>query len=134
VFLGQNGATGNIVLSFALRNRGTTTCHTYGWPGVEFLGSGGHGLQTKSRRVTRDALGSVSASVIALSPGQSASFRVIAPDQNTRGGTAGCETADGLRIIAPDDTAMLSVPIPGGAYECAVATVSALEPGDGATG
>jgi hypothetical protein len=130
VYLGQNGATGNVVLSFALRNRGTATCHTYGWPGVEFLGSEGQGLQTQSKRVTKDILGSTPASVITLAPGRQASFRVVAPDQNRSGGTSGCETADALRIIAPDDAARMSVEIPGGAYECASATVSPLQPGD----
>jgi hypothetical protein len=134
VFLGQNGASGRVVLSFALRNRGNATCHTYGWPGVEFLGAGGQALRTQSRRVTADVLGSTPASVIALAPGEWASFRVIATDQNSRGGTAGCETAHALQIIAPDDTTPISVAIPGGAYECAVATVSALQAGDVAGG
>jgi hypothetical protein len=132
VYLGQDGATGNVVLSFALRNRGTATCHTYGWPGVEFLGTGGQGLQTQSKRVTKDILGSTPASVITLAPGRQASFRVVAPDQNASGGSAGCETADALQIIAPDDAARMSVRIPGGAYECASATVSPLQPGDAA--
>ena len=130
VFLGQNGATGRVVLSFALRNRGNATCHTYGWPGVEFLGAGGQGLRTQSRRVTSDMLGSTPASVVALAPGEWASFRVIATDQNASGGTAGCEMAHALQIIAPDDTTRISVGIPGGAHECSVATVSALQSGN----
>lgn len=134
VFLGQNGATGRVVLSFALRNRGTTTCHTYGWPGVEFLGAGGRWLPTQSRRVTRDAVGPTPASVIALAPGEWASFRVIATDQSSSGGTTGCDTADALRVVAPDDTDPMSVKIPGGAYECSVATVSALQSRDAAAG
>ena len=132
VFLGQNGATGRVVLSFALRNRGTTTCHTYGWPGVEFLGAGGRWLPTQSTRVSKDAVGPTPASVIALAPGQWASFRVIATDQSSRG--AGCDTAHALRIIAPDDTDPMSVGIPGGAYECSLATVSALQSRDAAAG
>jgi hypothetical protein len=134
VFLGQNGATGRVVLSFALRNRGTTTCHTYGWPGVEFLGAAGWWLPTRSTRVTKDAVGPAPASVIALAPGQWASFRVITSDQNSSGGTTGCDTAHALQIIAPDDTAKLSVEIPGGAYECSAVTVSALQSRDEAAG
>ena len=134
VFMGQNGATGNVVLSFALRNRGSSICHIYGWPGVEFLGAGGQGLRTHSRRVTRDLLGSTPASVIALAPGMWASFRVVATDQSSGGGsTAGCQVAHALQIIAPDDAGMMSVGIPGGAYECMVTTVSALQPGNAAT-
>jgi hypothetical protein len=129
VYLGQNGATGNVVLSFALRNRGTATCHTYGWPGVEFLGADGQALRTRSRRVTKDILGSTSASVITLEPGREASFRMIAPDEDARGGTAGCRTAHALQIIPPDDTTTISVQIPDGVYECTAATVSPLQPG-----
>jgi hypothetical protein len=130
VFLGQDGATGDVVLSFALRNRGSAICHTYGWPGVKFVGAGGQGLTTRSRRVTSDILGSTPASLIALAPGRWASFRVVATDQNSNGGTAGCEMAHALQIIAPDDTGKLSVGIPGGAYECSAVTISALQPGD----
>ena len=130
VFLGQNDATGNVVLSFALRNHGSATCHTYGWPGIEFIGTGGRPLPTKSRRVTRDVLGSAPASVIALPPGMWASFRIVATDQNSSGGSAGCETAHSLQIVTPDDGGTMSIGIPGGAYECMVTTVSALQPGD----
>ncbi len=42
-FLGSNGAAGTIVLGFALKNTGSTTCHTYGWPGVELLSASGGG-------------------------------------------------------------------------------------------
>ncbi len=37
-------------------------------------------------------------------PGEWASFRVIATDQGSSGGTTGCDTADALRVVAPDDT------------------------------
>jgi len=132
VYLGQDGATRDVVLSFALRNRGTATCHTYGWPAVKFLGAGGRGLRTQSRRVTKDILGATPASVITLAPGRQASFRVIAPGGDPGGGGAGCATAHALRIIAPDDTARMSVRIPGGAHECVSATVSPLQPGGSA--
>lgn len=134
VFLRRDGATGKVVLSFALRNRGTATCHTYGWPGVEFLGAGGRGLQTQSRRVTRDMLGATPASVITLTPGRWASFRVIATDHRSRRDAARCRLAHALQIAVPGDAGRIRIEIPGGAYECSTATVSALQAGDAASG
>ncbi len=67
VYLGSNGAAGTIVLGFALKNTGSTTCHTYGWPGVQFLSSSGAALPTGSVRTTGDVVGSTPAS--ALTPG-----------------------------------------------------------------
>jgi hypothetical protein len=48
------------------------------------------------------------------------------------GVSAGCTTAYGLQVIAPNDTATLRVQIPNGASECGATTVSPVEPGDSA--
>lgn len=127
-FLGQQGATGHGELGFALRNTGSGRCGTFGFPGVLFLDRSGAPLPTASTRSTHDFFGSVPAVALVIAPGQSASFRLGV----THGisSSAGCTTAYGLQVIAPNDTATLRVTIPQGAYECGTATVSPLRPGD----
>lgn len=123
-----NGALGNIVASFALRNTGSATCHTYGYPGVQFVDHTGDALPTSAVRVTRDILGPATPTRIELAPGQLASFRIVAT-KNESG--AGCATAAGLQAIAPDDTATMRTTIPDGLYECQRVTLTPLIPGNG---
>ena len=129
-YLGQNGATGNIVLEFALRNTGTSPCHTYGYPGVQFLGKAGEKLTTTPSHTTSDLLGSTRLGTVSLAPGSDASFRLVAATDAAN--PADCTTAYGLQVIAPDDTAPMHVTFPQGIYECARTTVSPLQPGTAA--
>ena len=126
-FIAQNGATGNVVLEFALRNVGAAACHTYGYPGVEFRSKSGAPLPTTPTHTTEDLLGSTQLQAITLAPGQQASFRLVAATDAQGGGS--CPTAAALQVIAPDDTAPLTIAIPGGAYECGRTTVSPLQTG-----
>lgn len=128
-YLGSNGAAGTIVLGFALKNTGSADCHTYGWPGVEFLSASGQALATNATRTTGDVVGSTPASVLTLEPGQEASFRMVASDIAVGGGN--CPTASALQIIAPDDTATMKVSVPGIAA-CGKATVSPMMAGESA--
>ncbi len=125
--LGSQGATGNGVLGFALRNVSAQACRTYGYPGVLFLAGSGGALSTQSTRVTSDLLGSAPVQALILNPGQSASFRLIV--SHGSGSASLCATAAALQIIPPDDTASLRVAIPNGAYECGTVTVTPLQPG-----
>ena len=126
-YLGGQGATGHGELGFELRNTSTTPCHTYGYPGVLFLDKSGVGLRTIPMHTTQDYFGATPLISLTVNPQQSVSFRLGV----THGiaSTAGCTTAYGLQVIAPDDTAMLHTAIPGGAYECRTVTVSPLRPG-----
>ena len=128
-FLGQNGATGNIVLEFALRNVGSTPCHTYGYPGVQFLGKVGAPakLPTAPTHTTSDLLGSTRLATVTVAPGQDMSFRIVV----STNAPTGCQTAYGLQIIAPDDTVPITVAFPG-VYECSRTTVSPIQAGSGA--
>lgn len=122
---------GHGVLSFELRNSSKHSCHTFGYPGVEFEDAAGHPLATKSVRTTHDFAGSAPERALVLAPGQSASFRLVV----THGAVPGsiCATAAALQVIAPDDTATLHVSIPqGGAFECGTATVTPLQAGSSA--
>jgi len=126
-FLGGQGATGHGELGYALRNITSTSCRTYGFPGVLFLDRSGAALPTDSTRTTNDFFGSVPAKPLVIAPGASVSFRLGV----THGisSSAGCTTAYGLQVIPPNDTATLRVSMPQGAYECGTATVSPLAAG-----
>jgi hypothetical protein len=128
--LGGNGATGHIELGFALRNTSSGACHTYGYPGILFLGAGGKPLPTNTTRTTHDFFGSLPLAALTVAPGQEASFRVGTSD--VTGSGPSCTTAHALQVIAPDDTATLRVTLQNGTYECGTATVSPLQPGTSA--
>lgn len=129
-FLGSNGAAGTIELGFALKNTGSTTCHTYGWPGVELVDSHGNALPTSATRTTTDLLGDTPAAVLTLKPGEQASFRLVASDFASGGGD--CPNASALQIYAPDDTVTMKVSISGGVPACGKATLSPMMPGGSA--
>jgi hypothetical protein len=129
-FLGQQGAAGHGELGFALRNTSAAGCSTGGYPGVQFLDRAGGPLPTTPTHTTSDVFGHLALEALAVPPGHSVSFRLGA--SHGVGSDAGCTTAYGLQIIAPNDTATLRVQIPGGASECGTTTVSPVRPGDSA--
>jgi hypothetical protein len=129
-FLGQQGATGHGELGFALRNSGSGSCSTVGYPGVQFLGDGGAALPTTPTHTTSDFFGHTAVHSLTVAPGQTVSFRLGVTHGESS--DAGCTTASALRVIAPNDTATLTTPIPDGAAECATVTVSPLQAGEAA--
>ncbi len=128
--LGQQAAMGHGEIGVALRNTGSVTCHTFGYPGVLFLDKSGHALPTIPTHMTHDYFGTAPEIGINVAPGQSVSFRLGV----THGinGTQGCSTAYGLQVIPPNDTATLRTTIPGGAYQCRTVTVSPVRQGTSA--
>lgn len=131
-YAGEDDAAGHGLLKFSLKNVGSAPCHTYGFPGVQFLDSHGAALATVPHHITSDYFGPAPEGEVTISPGQIASFRIGV----THGAVPGsvCTTAYGLQAIPPDDTATLHVSIPSGAYECRDANVSPIEPGPTAYG
>jgi hypothetical protein len=129
-YLGGQGATGHGLLGFALRNTLSTSCTTYGYPGVLFLGKSGAPLPTSPTHTTNDFFGHSRLGDVVVDPGQTTSFRLGVTHGMTS--TAGCTTAYGLQVIPPNDTATLRVLIPGGVLECGTATVSPMQPGTSA--
>jgi hypothetical protein len=125
--LGQQGATGHGEIGVALQNTGSSTCHTFGYPGVLFLDKAGRALPTVPTHTTHDFFGTAPEVGINVAPGASVSFRLGV----THGinGTQGCSTAYALQVIPPNDTATLRTSIPGGAYQCRTVTVSPVRPG-----
>jgi Protein of unknown function (DUF4232) len=129
-FLGQQGATGHGELGFALRNTGNAGCSTIGYPGMQFLDRAGGALPTTPTHTTNDFFGHTSLHPLTLAPGQSASFRLGVT--HGAGSSTACTTTYAVQVIAPNDTATLKAAIPGGAAECATATVSPLVAGSAA--
>jgi Protein of unknown function (DUF4232) len=133
-YLGGQGATGHGELGFSLTNTGSASCHTYGYPGVEFLSSSGAALPTDSTRTTSDFFGSLPEHELTVAPGAEISFRLgVTHVAQGSDSASGCVTAAELQVIPPDDTHTLVVTIPdGGAYECGTTTVSPVQPGTSA--
>lgn len=129
-FLGQQGATGHGELGFALRNTGSSSCNTIGYPGIQFLSKSGAPLPTKPTHTQSDFFGHSPLKELIVAPGQVVSFRLGV----THGiaSSSGCTTAYGLQVIPPNDTASVHVSIPDGATECGTATVSPLQAGTSA--
>jgi hypothetical protein len=129
-YLGGQGATGHGELGFALKNTSSSGCVTGGYPGIQFLAKDGSALATTPQHTTDDFFGHLPLQHVTLQPGQSASFRLGV--SHGGGVSTGCATADGLQVIAPNDTATLRVQIPNGASECGTTTVSPMQPGTSA--
>ncbi|MHB1835662.1 MAG: DUF4232 domain-containing protein [Solirubrobacteraceae bacterium] len=129
-FLGGQGATGHGELGFELRNTGDATCTTGGYPGIQFLDSSGAALPTTPQHTTDDFFGHVPLRQLTIAPGESFSFRLGV--SHGQASSAGCQTAYGLQVISPNDTATLRVKIPNGASECGATTVSPVAAGTSA--
>jgi len=125
--LGSNGAMGHVVVTFSLRNTGERTCHSYGFPGVQFMAGKDQPVPTHATRTVHDFAGDTPLKAITLAPGQSAEFRVVLSDVANR--RLRCVTADALQIIAPDDTVPMLATLQNPVSVCGgQATVSPLEP------
>jgi len=128
-FLGKEGATGHGEVGFALRNISGHQCHTYGYPGILFLGKAGNALPTTPTHTTIDFFGTTTEAELVVLPGASVSFRLGV--SHGAANPSGCTIAYGLQVIAPDDTVTTRAKIPEGAYECGgQATVSPLQPAE----
>jgi Protein of unknown function (DUF4232) len=127
---GGHAAAGNGELGFSLKNASFTTCGTIGYPTVGFLDKAGKPLTTIAGHTTRDFFGSVPLRRLTVAPGARVSFRLRVV--HGLGSTVGCTTAYGLTVILPGDIATLRTSIGDGVYECQMASVSPLQPGDSA--
>ncbi|MBV9802194.1 MAG: DUF4232 domain-containing protein, partial [Solirubrobacterales bacterium] len=128
--LGQQGGMGHGEIGFALRNTSSTSCRTYGYPGILFLDQHGGALPTIPHHTTNDFFGPTPEIALVIAPGDSASFRLDVG--HGVASSSGCATAYGLQVIPPNDTATLRTTIPQGAYECRDANVSPLRAGTAA--
>lgn len=98
------GAAGSTYLTMRLTNRGTTTCTTYGYPGVSIVGDG-NGTQIGAA-AARDH--TVTPTRVTLRPGGSTTFVVrLVQALNYPRATCGPVVADGFRIYPPDNTRAL---------------------------
>jgi hypothetical protein len=109
-----------------LTNTESVTCHTYGWPKVEFLSAGGAVLSPQIKYSTKTALAPTPRTMIDLKPGQMAFFRIVTSLIGAGGTT--CADATELELTVPYDTLSQKVAIPGGAPACGAVTVSPVLP------
>jgi hypothetical protein len=124
-YLGGQGATGHGDLGFAMRNTGAHACHTYGYPGIQFLDRTGRRLPTIPTHSPEDFFGHSPLRGLFVAPGASVSFRL---DVSHGSGAKGrCPTAAALQVIPPGDTHALTTSLTNGAYECGHAVVSPLQ-------
>jgi hypothetical protein len=129
-FLGGNGATGHLELSFTLRNTSSASCRTGGYPGVQFLDASGHALPTHPDHTTDDFFGHTTLRELTVAPGATVSFRLGTTDIGSGGSNAGCVSAKALQVIAPNDTATMRVGLHTGVFECrGKVTVSPIQAG-----
>jgi hypothetical protein len=132
-FLGGQAATGHGLLGFMLRNLGSSSCKTFGYPGILFLDQAGKPLPTTTVRTTHDFFGTAPLGSLTVAPGETVSFRIGVTHFGPNGSNTGCTTAYGLQVIPPNDTSTLRVAIGnGGAYECQTASLSPVQPGTSA--
>ncbi len=75
-FIGQQGAAGHGELAFALKNISSASCHTFGYPGIQFLDRQGGDLTTIPHHTTTDYFGHAPEVELTIAPGSSASFRL----------------------------------------------------------
>jgi hypothetical protein len=129
-FIGSQGAAGHGLMGFALKNTGSASCSTIGYPGIQFLDKSGKPLPTNTIRTTHDYFGSAPKVALTVAPGSSVSFRIGVTHIPT--GNATCTTAFQLQVIPPNDTSTLDVALPDGEYYCQTATVSPVRPGTSA--
>jgi hypothetical protein len=129
-YLGQQGAAGHGIVGFGLRNTGSASCHTFGFPGILWLDKAGARLPTITLRTTHDFFGPAPLISLRVPPGGTFSFRLGVT--HGAGGETGCTTAAGLQVIPPNDTHTMRITIPNGVFECRTTSVSPVRPGSSA--
>jgi hypothetical protein len=130
VSLGSNGAAGTVYYTYALENVSSSSCHTYGWPGVSFWTASGKQLPNAVSRVTSDQVGNAVAASVTIAPGGEVSFRVDVEDAYDGG--AKCTTASYIQFYAPDDTTPMRLSLGSGAQSCGAFQITPLQSGRGA--
>jgi Protein of unknown function (DUF4232) len=130
--LSSQGAAGTMIAAYALTNTGSSSCFTYGYPGIGFVLSSGQELGTFPKRVTRDLAGDVGApKKITLGSGQEASFRITVA-QVSSGDGGNCENAASLLVTPPNSHPSLKFTLHPAVAVCGSATVTPMLTGTSA--
>jgi Protein of unknown function (DUF4232) len=125
-YLGSSGLAGATVARFALTNTESATCHTDGWPKLQFVSAAGGMISVTLRDTARDVVGSTPRSVVNLAPGQKVWFRIVTPNSGSTG--AACAKATEIALTVPLDTLAQNVTTPGGVPACGTVSVSPVMP------
>ncbi len=117
-YLGTQGATGHLEVTFALHNVSARTCALRGYPGGQMLDTGGRRLPTHVKRghgFFPDTL--LAPRRVTLAPGASAHFGLSFSTNNEyRGGGRRCPAAATLRSVPPNARQPLSVQVSGAGH------------------
>ena len=112
VTLGRgNGTAGSVYVPLQSRNRGSSACTLYGYPGVSYVtGAGGNQVGRAAQRMGPVGTKSVEA-VVTLAPGSVAQATLRAIDVgNFPASTCSAIPVGGLRVYPPGQTTAAFVP------------------------
>jgi hypothetical protein len=126
-YLGSSALAGSILAYFSLTNTESATCHTYGYPKIEFLSSAGGVLLAQighSKKTSFDT--PTPATMVNLAPGQKAYFKIVSTSTGPSGRS--CAKATEMELTVPYDSLAQTVPVPGGVPACGAVTVSPVLP------
>jgi hypothetical protein len=121
----SNGAMGSVGLRFTFRNRSSTACHLFGFPGMR-LRSHGRALHTTVIRGSSNVVPAEPENIVTLVPGGRASFFAGYSDVPT--GNQRCPISTGADVWAPNDFRSIRVHFPASACGGRI-TVSPVVPG-----
>jgi hypothetical protein len=133
--VGQNGATGRLLLYMALTNTSAVRCAVRGYPGISLLDAANNELGAPADRLPAGAwsfLPGAKGGTVVLGKGDAASFTVL---RENPGNVDGCltpaeaTTAATMRIFPPDNTVPLLVPLTNGSglTACTKASIHELQ-------
>lgn len=105
----SGGAAGSVGLTYRITNTSSQGCTMFGYPGLQLLDAGGRPLPTHVSRVSPYG----PPANVTLAPGGQAWFAIQYPTQ-TGYGNLSCPKSASLGVMAPGDTAQLTVSGPGG--------------------
>ena len=93
---GSTGAgLGSYYDTIVFRNVSSSICSLYGYPGVQLADGSGHGVRTNEQRDP------MTAHVVVLAPGRTASATISGADSGPNGGATPCKPSAGVLVIAP---------------------------------
>ncbi len=106
-----------------MKNVSTTSCRTYGYPGMLLVDTSGAALPTTVTRGGGLAFEEIAPSEVTLDAGQTAYFNVGFNDVQTSTGT--CSSTHTVEVTPPTNTTHATVDVPLGIDACADGTLHA---------
>ncbi len=114
--MGQGGAAGTQEVTFSLTNTSTTSCATYGYPGLLLLHTSGAALPTTVHRGGGLTFDDFAPTHVTLAAGQTGYFNVGFNDVPTP--TTTCSSAHLIEVTPPTNTTHTTVDVTLGIDAC----------------